>query len=74
MFRCKQDGEIFYSIVDCEQHIAREHPDLGETPCIPLEYRCSYCGMAFPHHTDVRNHALRDHGIQRIEVQEVALA
>lgn len=74
MFRCEECTQTFYSKVDCDQHVERDHPDSADVACIRLEYRCTFCGMTFQHESDVTNHALRDHGIQRVEVEVRAAA
>lgn len=75
MYKCSLCDKHFYSLVDCEKHQEAAHTD-GEaeldtsTSCVQVNFRCSYCGVAFGHWSDVKNHSLRDHGQQRVEVTE----
>jgi uncharacterized C2H2 Zn-finger protein len=35
-----------------------------------VQYRCKVCGHIFNHRIDCRNHAMREHGIQRLGCPE----
>lgn len=83
MYKCTRCEKHFYSLVDCEEHLEAVHAD--ETAgnggaddkdlasCSQVNFKCGYCGAAFGHWNDVRNHSLRDHGRQFVEVTEFAL-
>ena len=70
MYKCSSCSTLFYSMVDCEAHLANEHPDQGDS-CVQVQFRCPVCGQVFGHKTDVTNHALRDHGKQRVAPLEI---
>lgn len=72
MYRCQICNTLCYSLVDCQKHWENEHPDEEPQNCKKVAYECGYCGLTFGHQTDVRNHALREHGFQQIEAIEVA--
>lgn len=73
MYRCQICDTLCYSIIDCQKHIESEHPDEDVERCTRVGFECGFCGLSFGHRTDVKNHALREHGLQQIEVREVAV-
>ena len=72
MYKCFTCETPFYSLVDCEKHLEAHHPDDDSVTCSQVVYRCSHCGVTFGHWSDVKNHSLRDHGLQRVDIAEVA--
>ncbi len=70
MIKCTVCDQMFYSIVDCTSHVERTHADPDQDPCIRVQYRCNICGRVFGHRADVRNHTLREHGLQRVSMSE----
>lgn len=70
MYKCSSCSTLFYSTVDCQEHLASQHPDHEES-CTRVQYRCPVCGQIFGHKNDVTNHALRDHGRQRVAALEI---
>ncbi len=73
MYRCTVCQELFYSLVDCQKHVEAHHAEAQGEVCIPVRYTCGYCGRRFGHRADVQNHALRDHGLQHVAIQEEAI-
>lgn len=65
MYLCKQCSEEFFSQVDCAAHLEAQHPDSPADGCVFVHYQCPICGQLFSHKVDCRNHALRNHGIQK---------
>jgi uncharacterized C2H2 Zn-finger protein len=74
MYKCTACGELFYSTVDCASHQEAQHPEAEALDCIQVQYRCEVCAQIFGHRADVKNHALRDHGLQRPRVMELETA
>lgn len=74
MYKCKPCGETFYSTYDCQAHLNTAHEEATEEGCVHVQYRCEVCGWLFEHPTDVRNHALREHGMQKPRYVEVETA
>lgn len=72
VFKCKECGGRFYSLVDCKAHLEAEHGEAGKDTCQVVRYRCPRCGLVYNHWADCKNHGMREHGILKPACEELA--
>lgn len=71
MIKCGICNDLFFSRVDCIAHINNEHEHTEEDPCFEVAYHCPKCSEIFQHIRDCTNHAMREHGLQKIDCREI---
>lgn len=71
VYKCKECGGRFYSLVDCKAHISAQHEGVEGATCVPVQYRCTRCGLVYNHWTDCKNHGAREHGLLKPSCEEL---